>query len=236
MSWVIRITASPRSCCRRRISSRICACVVTSSAVVGSSAIRMRGSAASASAIITRWRSPPDSSNEYASIRCAGRGMPTIASNSIARARAARLDSGACSRIASISWLPMVWNADSELIGSWNTRPISPPRIARICAPSDGSLARSTTVPSARRSRISPPTMRPGRSTMRRIERAVTLLPQPEFADDAQRLAREQIERGAVHRAHGALVGEEIRLQVAHGQDRLSHTGPPRRAGRRPGS
>ena len=48
----------------RRISSRICACVVTSSAVVGSSAIRMRGSAASASAIITRWRSPPDSSNE----------------------------------------------------------------------------------------------------------------------------------------------------------------------------
>ena len=44
MSWVIRITARPRSCCRRRSSSRICACVVTSSAVVGSSAIRMRGS------------------------------------------------------------------------------------------------------------------------------------------------------------------------------------------------
>ena len=103
MSWVIRITASPRSCCSLRISSRICACVVTSSAVVGSSAIRMRGSAASASAIITRWRSPPDSSNEYASTRCAGRGMPTIASSSIARARAARFDSVECRRIASMS-------------------------------------------------------------------------------------------------------------------------------------
>ena len=43
-----------------------------------------------------------------------------------------------------------------------------------------GSLVRSTTDPSARRSMISPPTMRPGRSTMRRMERAVTLLPQPD--------------------------------------------------------
>ena len=39
--------------------SRICAWVVTSSAVVGSSAIRMRGWQDSASAIIARWRSPP---------------------------------------------------------------------------------------------------------------------------------------------------------------------------------
>ena len=43
-----------------------------------------------------------------------------------------------------MSWLPTVWNADSELIGSWNTRPISPPRMARISAPSDGSFTRST--------------------------------------------------------------------------------------------
>ena len=42
-------------------SSRICACTVTSSAVVGSSAISSSGSLASAMAIITRWRWPPDS-------------------------------------------------------------------------------------------------------------------------------------------------------------------------------
>ncbi len=46
--------------CSRRSRSRICACTVTSSAVVGSSAISSAGLQASASAIITRWRMPPD--------------------------------------------------------------------------------------------------------------------------------------------------------------------------------
>ena len=41
-------------------SFRICACVVTSSAVVGSSAISKAGSRISAAAIITRWRCPPE--------------------------------------------------------------------------------------------------------------------------------------------------------------------------------
>ena len=42
-------------------SSRICACTVTSSAVVGSSAMNRSGLLASAMAIITRWRWPPES-------------------------------------------------------------------------------------------------------------------------------------------------------------------------------
>ncbi len=42
--------------------SRICAWIVTSSAVVGSSAIRMLGEHDSARAIITRWRMPPENS------------------------------------------------------------------------------------------------------------------------------------------------------------------------------
>ena len=46
----------------RIISSRICACTVTSSAVVGSSAISSFGSLMSAIAIITRWRMPPENS------------------------------------------------------------------------------------------------------------------------------------------------------------------------------
>ncbi len=42
------------------MSSRICAWMVTSSAVVGSSAMRMSGSQVSAMAIMTRWRMPPE--------------------------------------------------------------------------------------------------------------------------------------------------------------------------------
>ena len=53
----------PNSACRSFISLRICAWMVTSSAVVGSSAIRIAGRQISAMAIIARWRRPPDSSN-----------------------------------------------------------------------------------------------------------------------------------------------------------------------------
>ena len=60
-SWLIMINAMPRRCCRSRSSSMIWACVVTSSAVVASSAISSCGSPASAIAIITRWRMPPES-------------------------------------------------------------------------------------------------------------------------------------------------------------------------------
>ena len=60
MSCVIISTAVPRRACCSRSRSKICACTVTSSAVVGSSAISTAGSQASAMAIITRWRMPPD--------------------------------------------------------------------------------------------------------------------------------------------------------------------------------
>ena len=56
---MIRI-ALPNSSWSRFISVRICACVVTSSAVVGSSAISRSGSLIRAIAIITRWRIPPE--------------------------------------------------------------------------------------------------------------------------------------------------------------------------------
>jgi hypothetical protein len=53
--------AAPIFDLRPRIRSRICAWMVTSSAVVGSSAISSLGLQASAMAIITRWRMPPES-------------------------------------------------------------------------------------------------------------------------------------------------------------------------------
>ena len=57
--------AIPSSRCRRSIRSRIWAWTVTSRAVVGSSAISSLGSLASAIAIITRWRMPPENSWGY---------------------------------------------------------------------------------------------------------------------------------------------------------------------------
>ncbi len=56
-----RITAIDSRLRRSSSSSRICFWIVTSSAVVGSSAMSSFGSQDSAMAIITRWRMPPDS-------------------------------------------------------------------------------------------------------------------------------------------------------------------------------
>ena len=52
--------AELNSFCRSFIRSRICACTVTSSAVVGSSAISSAGLQDSAMAIIARCRMPPE--------------------------------------------------------------------------------------------------------------------------------------------------------------------------------
>jgi hypothetical protein len=59
-SWVISNRPMPVSARSSSSSSRIWAWTVTSSAVVGSSAISTRGSRARAMAIITRWRIPPE--------------------------------------------------------------------------------------------------------------------------------------------------------------------------------
>ena len=58
-----------RSRCCDCNRSRICACTVTSSAVVGSSANSSFGPHASAIAIITRWRIPPESWCGYSFMR-----------------------------------------------------------------------------------------------------------------------------------------------------------------------
>ena len=77
----------PVSACRWRIRVRICACTVTSSAVVGSSAISMSGCRPSAMAIITRWRMPPESSCGYCVSRRAASGICTRSSSARAPRR-----------------------------------------------------------------------------------------------------------------------------------------------------
>ena len=93
--------------------------VVTSSAVVGSSAISTSGSPLSAIAIMTRCRIPPENSCGYASIRDAGSLSPTCPSSSTARVRAAALDSGEWSLIASTSWCPIRRTGLRAVSGSW---------------------------------------------------------------------------------------------------------------------
>jgi hypothetical protein len=60
MAWVISMIDMPSLSFISCISSRICAWMVTSSAVVGSSAISSLGLQLIAMAIITRWRMPPE--------------------------------------------------------------------------------------------------------------------------------------------------------------------------------
>ena len=78
----------PSSSRRSSSRSRICAWIVTSSAVVGSSAISSRGRQASAIAIITRCRCPPRKLVRIVvAAGCAADGMPTRSSISTARSR-----------------------------------------------------------------------------------------------------------------------------------------------------
>jgi len=88
-AWVIRMMAASIFCLSSRMRSRICAWMVTSRAVVGSSAISSFGLQASAMAIITRWRMPPDISCGYCCARRSGSGILTRRSMSTALAAAA---------------------------------------------------------------------------------------------------------------------------------------------------
>ena len=107
-SCVIMMMAMPSSFWSFCMSSRIWAWMVTSRAVVGSSAMRMSGSQASAMAIMTRWRMPPECSCGYCFMRFSGSLTLTSRSISTARSHACCLLRSVCSRMASMSWCPMV--------------------------------------------------------------------------------------------------------------------------------
>ncbi|KAG1431800.1 hypothetical protein G6F57_022893 [Rhizopus arrhizus] len=91
-------TAMPTSRCRSRIRSMIAAWTVTSSAVVGSSAISNCGRHARAMAIITRWRMPPDKSPGYCVMRRWGSDIFTATSMASAFVQASSREMSWCSR------------------------------------------------------------------------------------------------------------------------------------------
>ena len=135
-SCVISRTAMPYSRCSLRIRSRICAWIVTSSAVVGSSAISRRGLPASAMAIITRWRMPPESSCGYAVDRALADRESRHASTtrSLPHARPAPA-SFRRQRSTSPIWSPTRITGLSAVIGSWKIMAISPPRLRASSRP-----------------------------------------------------------------------------------------------------
>ena len=173
-SCVIRMMAMSLSRCRSRMRSRICAWMVTSRAVVGSSAIRMAGLQARAMAIMERCSMPPENSKGYWRARFSGSLMRVIASSSTARARAWRWLWPRCTCRVSAIWSPIVMVGFSDVIGSWKIMPIWSPR-----------RSRPSTITAPRMSRprkcAVPPTMRPGGIGMRPITLCtVTDLPQPD--------------------------------------------------------
>ena len=171
-SWVIRRIDPLRSWL---ISARVSStCTVTSSAVVGSSAISTAGSSATAMAIITRWRMPPESSWGNESARRAGSGMPTRSSNSTARRRATPRPTRSWARIVSAIWAPTRCSGCRPVRASWKIMAISAPLISRRragVAPLRSSPLNSTC----------PPVMRPvRRGSSPRIDSANIVLPQPD--------------------------------------------------------
>ena len=134
------------------------ACVVTSSPVVGSSAISSRGEQAMATAIITRWHMPPDSSCGYASSRAAAFRICTASSSSSARPRASPHPTASCARMASAICSPTGRIGFSAARGFWKIMLIAAPRSPRM-------VRREAPTRSRPSHRMRPPLTRPARSS-----------------------------------------------------------------------
>ena len=111
----------------------ICACIVTSSAVVGSSAIRSLGSHISAAAIITRCLIPPDSSCGNFSYTPSGSAISTSSSIASAAFFSSSSESSLCILSASSTCHPIFLTGLRLVMGSWNTTEMSFPCIFLKC-------------------------------------------------------------------------------------------------------
>ena len=170
----MRMTPESNCACISRTTSMICAWMVTSSAVVGSSAMRTSGLQLMAMAIMARCRMPPENSNGYWLTRLSASGMPTRASRSAAICQASLLPLSWCSMIASAICLPTFMTGLRLVMGSWKIMAMSLPRTWRISA---SLMVRRSLSPSI----SDPSTTLPGGSGMRRMsDMAATVLPEPD--------------------------------------------------------
>ena len=93
--------------------------IETSSIDVGSSAISTVGSTASARAIATRWRCPPESSCGYFAAYCSAGTSPTVSSSSWTRASTPPRDTRPWILSGRARWWRTVLTGFSEPNGSW---------------------------------------------------------------------------------------------------------------------
>ena len=126
--WVMRMMPQPVSRWISCISSRIWAWVVTSRAVVGSSARRIDGWQQRAIAIMTLCRWPPDIVWGYRRKTDSGLERPAFPSISIARFFASSGESFSWMRMASTICLPTRTTGFNEVIASWKIIANSFPR------------------------------------------------------------------------------------------------------------
>ncbi len=160
-------------------TSRICACTVASSAVVGSSAITSAGSRARALAISARWRRPPDNCPGRWRARSCTSGTPTRSSNSCIRAGRVWRSPYPCVCSTSRISLPTGRSGSSDTSASCSTKPISLPRTARHWRSLRSSRSWS---PKLKRRALT--CARPPASPTR--QRALTLLPEPDSPTKAR--------------------------------------------------
>ena len=173
-SCVMRMEEEPISAWRSLSRERICACTVTSSAVVGSSAMMSSGWQARAMAMTTRWRMPPESWCGNSSTRCSGAGMRTRCRSWMAASRASLAFRPRWSIRDSPICRPMLCTGFRAVMGSWKMTPMCLPRMPCMSV----SLAWTRSRPW---NRISPSRIFPmGWGRRRTMDMAVTLLPQPD--------------------------------------------------------
>src|SRR3954469_558794 len=172
-SWVTSSSAMKRSRCCASSRSSTCACTVTSSAVVGSSARSSCGPHASATAMHTRWRRPPDNWWGYSSIRRSGSGTRTDSSSDTASSCAKERVTSRWVVIDSVICFPIFITGLSAVIGSWNTIAMLAPQYLRICL----GVAWPISTPS---NLIDPWRTTPFLGSSPMIERESTVLPDPD--------------------------------------------------------
>ena len=160
-------TARSRSTASEEIRARIAFCVVTSSAVVGSSAMSTLGRLMIAMAIITRCSWPPDSSCGYDDHTRSASSSPTSRSCSSTLAlRSAALSCFWWYLSDSATCTPSVNTGLNAVDGSWNTVPMYSPRMR--CS---GASAASRSMPQPAASLPSPPGPESGPSSTRASSR-----------------------------------------------------------------
>ena len=129
------------------------------------------GSSASAIAMITRWRMPPDSSCGYARTRCLS--MHISSSRSPACANACFFEIRSCACIMSTNWSPTRVTGLSAFIADWKT-------IETFCQRNVRSSSRDRVTRSSPRKRMLPPVTRAVGGKICIIAFATVLFPQPD--------------------------------------------------------